>query len=403
MGTMIHLFIGKLQIDWGKNSGFRNHSVLFQKEDLGTVQDFGYTEDVICDGFSRPLRRTVKRLELIGYTMEAVRREYEGYVAYWDRSDLPDFDDYCEIIKSIDVTQITGTWSEAPPNRFIPSEILERFGHNSNQGLGSNPDYWDVELMLEYLSPYSILRLLAENEGNLDLLITWPFGELVEAGWTSIEEVTSELEPSQKFLIITEGGSDTKIIQLGLSVLGADYQDFFQFVDVDKGQQFDGTESLYKFCKRLVSIGVLNQVIFLFDNDTAGTIRCRDIQRLALPKNIRVTKLPDIPALREFNTIGPSGENLEDINGKAASIECYLDLNHKKAKKSPTVRWSSYMDAVGEYQGALESKEDYSKHFLNIQHKDPTYDYSKLEMLINHLYAVCVDMAKSETFTPKED
>lgn len=37
MGSMIHLSVGRLEIDWGKNSGFCNHSPLFQIRDLAQV------------------------------------------------------------------------------------------------------------------------------------------------------------------------------------------------------------------------------------------------------------------------------------------------------------------------------------------------------------------------------
>lgn len=32
MGSMIHLAVGRLEIEWGKNEGFRDHSALFQGE-----------------------------------------------------------------------------------------------------------------------------------------------------------------------------------------------------------------------------------------------------------------------------------------------------------------------------------------------------------------------------------
>ncbi len=34
MGSMITLRLGRLEVDWGKNSFFRNHSPLFGKADL---------------------------------------------------------------------------------------------------------------------------------------------------------------------------------------------------------------------------------------------------------------------------------------------------------------------------------------------------------------------------------
>lgn len=37
MGSMIHLSVGRLEIDWGKNHGFTDHSPLFQPSDLAQV------------------------------------------------------------------------------------------------------------------------------------------------------------------------------------------------------------------------------------------------------------------------------------------------------------------------------------------------------------------------------
>ena len=37
MGSMIYLAVGRLEIDWGKNSGFADHTPLFQTTDLAKV------------------------------------------------------------------------------------------------------------------------------------------------------------------------------------------------------------------------------------------------------------------------------------------------------------------------------------------------------------------------------
>lgn len=364
MGTMIHLTLGCFQIDWGKNFGFQNHCALFQKSDLGTVPDYGYDEPLMMEGYSRSLRETVGRLELLGYTLEAVKQEYKVAQDEWGEvfKRPLSFKKLHELIKTVNIGAITGKWSDSSENKFVPKEIIDKLGHHEYISGGSRPDYWDLEILLEGFSPYAKLRLLAENPKNLDLPIIWPFGELAE-NWVGREEFLAELDQQQKFLIITEGSSDTKIIQTALSSHRKEYADFFQFIDVEKGHHFDGTESLYKFCKRLVSIGILNRVVFLYDNDAAGISRYEDTKKLSLPKNIVATKLPDVSAFKKFDTIGPSGERKEDINGKAASIECYLDLFHGKRKNKPRIRWSSYIDSIDQYQGALEDKTSYTKHF----------------------------------------
>jgi hypothetical protein len=37
MGSMIYLSVGRLEIDWGKNFGFTDHSALFQSSDIAQV------------------------------------------------------------------------------------------------------------------------------------------------------------------------------------------------------------------------------------------------------------------------------------------------------------------------------------------------------------------------------
>ena len=44
MGTMISLGVGKMEIDWGKNNVFTDHSVLFKVDDVGKAPYF-YSDD----------------------------------------------------------------------------------------------------------------------------------------------------------------------------------------------------------------------------------------------------------------------------------------------------------------------------------------------------------------------
>jgi hypothetical protein len=45
MGSMIQLSICRLEIDWGKNSGFHDHSPLFQLTDLTQVPYYYVDEE----------------------------------------------------------------------------------------------------------------------------------------------------------------------------------------------------------------------------------------------------------------------------------------------------------------------------------------------------------------------
>ena len=49
MGSLIHLFVGSLEIDWGKNNGSNDHSALFQPGDLIKVPYWHVDEKSLID------------------------------------------------------------------------------------------------------------------------------------------------------------------------------------------------------------------------------------------------------------------------------------------------------------------------------------------------------------------
>jgi HEPN/Toprim N-terminal domain 1 len=103
MGSMIHLAVGRLEIDWGKNEGFRDHSALFQGEQDVTDVPYYYAGDedgtdfegktkwkplTECkEGLSKPLSLVIDRLNLLGHTYEQCEVEF-AFLAQFN-----DFDD----------------------------------------------------------------------------------------------------------------------------------------------------------------------------------------------------------------------------------------------------------------------------------------------------------------------
>ena len=101
---------------------------------------------------------------------------------------------------------------------------------------------------------------------------------------------------------------------------------FFNFVDVDERHPYWGAGNLVKFAEELLRIEVLNQTLFVFDNDAEGVDASRKLEKINCPASMRPMLLPDLEEFREFKTLGPEGMNASDINGRVAAIECYLDL-----------------------------------------------------------------------------
>jgi len=51
MGSIIHLAVGRLEIDWGKNLGFIDHSALYQISDLAKVSESSsLNKNAVADG-----------------------------------------------------------------------------------------------------------------------------------------------------------------------------------------------------------------------------------------------------------------------------------------------------------------------------------------------------------------
>ena len=81
--------------------------------------------------------------------------------------------------------------------------------------------------LIGFLHPYNVLRLLAENERNLNAELEWRYGLLVCNGWAEEREFVPGVRRSQTFLIATEGSSDTRIIKHAISLLRPEMADFF--------------------------------------------------------------------------------------------------------------------------------------------------------------------------------
>jgi hypothetical protein len=73
MGSMIRLALGNLEVDWGN---FIHHGPLFRSNDIRDVPYHYYDVDTdqpiseMKEGYSRSLRRIVKRIDLLGYTLD---------------------------------------------------------------------------------------------------------------------------------------------------------------------------------------------------------------------------------------------------------------------------------------------------------------------------------------------
>ena len=214
--------------------------------------------------------------------------------------------------------------------------------------------------------------------------MSWHFADIEDGGWATRDQFIRTVYPQNRFLIVTEGSSDAKIIRHALQLLKPHVADFFDFVDMEEGYPFTGTGNLQNFTKGLISISVQNNVVILYDNDAEGVSSHRRTIALNVPDNMRILKLPDLEVFQNFETVGPSGSHRSDINERAAAIECYLDVGPQAV-----VRWNNYHKELGVYHGELVDKGKVMKAFFEQTDLIGDYDFSRIAKVVDMLVLEC--------------
>lgn len=400
MGYEIELMVGNREVDCGMNDSFWPHSPLFQPCDVQQVAyhyvyDDGQPIVKMKEGYAKPLHQVLRRLELLGYTGDCVRMHFDALATHNSvNEELPNltFDAFAEAFSLVNVEDVPPSYNDEEDSYlgdFFSREVFDRLCSSGVVDNGKlHHRYSALGALLQQFDPWARLWLLSRNPANLAASVVWRFADVIDSGYADRSLIVQELPTSYKFLIVTEGSSDAKILQKALALLRPNECDFFHFVDMQDNYPFTGAGNLKQFCKGLAKIRILNKVIVIFDNDAEGAANLKETRSLSLPPTMRTMRLPNLSRLKAFSTIGPNGAQIDDINGKAAAIECYLDLDWK-VSTSPQVRWTSYNKRLDLYQGELVEKEKFAKLFMDLRSKETGYNFEGLEAILDSLMAQC--------------
>lgn len=294
MGTMITLGIGLMEIDWGKNNSFKDHSVLFKPSDVQPIPYYYVDTDSdnliteMKEGYARKLSSIKMRLDLLGYNLVSIKRMFEETVCEHEEMGYKiklSFDTFYDVLRNIDISKVDTVKfaAEYYENGYdfgeyvrkcvlespqIKEKIFLEYGDSENRKY-ERPEF-ELSEFLENLDPYITLRILADNPQNGEQEIQWSYADVVEEGWVHRDEVIKELPAERRILIVTEGSSDSYILRKAIDELYPDISDFFDFIDMKENYPFTGTGNLFNFCVGLCRINIQNNIIAIFDNDTAG-------------------------------------------------------------------------------------------------------------------------------------
>lgn len=231
MGSMITLGIDKFEIDWGKNNFFTDHSALFMPSDV-VMMPYYYADNIIetKEGLSRKLSSIKRRLSLLGYSPRTLERKYlehiESVPDYYPEIPIS-FEQFRSAVSSIDLEKVSldDESGDCDLGEFVSKYVFldtEVMRHLPPDIKIDN----DLGTFFENLDPYLTLYILAENKNNADRLVQWRYADVVEGGWVSRDDVVTPLPDSSKILVVTEGSSDSFIIERALGLLRPDIADF---------------------------------------------------------------------------------------------------------------------------------------------------------------------------------
>jgi hypothetical protein len=357
---------------------------------------------------------TIKlRLELLGYTLDKTRLEYTekineqiGMTVAYLKESREDF--WLRDLKYLNELKSGGFshWVDIVRHIFKINLTYYQLEHGRDRSQ-DDISTWilddNEEMFLRFpdVSYGYLLRAVLETvdaDDELRLDIT----PLVIGGYydendpvcemTARGHINSTIE-FQKIVLLTEGTTDSYVLSESLKLLYPQLYYYFSFMDFDTVKPEGGSSALERTVKSFAAAGINNKIVAIFDNDAAGINSIQRLKKTKLPNNIRVMPLPDLPLAANYPTIGAQGKTMEDINGRACSIELYFgtEILTIDAKLIP-VSWRNLEHGINRYQGEILDKSMVQKRFyekLNLATKNGLSDeddWSGLKLIFQTLF-----------------
>ncbi|MER7671304.1 hypothetical protein ABTY61_22950 [Kitasatospora sp. NPDC096128] len=321
-------------------------------------------------GYRTTVGTAVTRLKLMGFTAERCRQmmtlSYREQMLQGDVIEAPDGkagpggEPEFYVVHGDDVTDIglqaylkrAADWSFAGRNLTELEQLcLQKLEHY----FGAEPDQrWLLAGLLGGQDPQTVLRL---DLG--DLLADGAFRSTDNVAAQALQDLRNETASTGPVIVITEGRFDSRVLPQALRLVRPDIAGYFKFLDFDAAKAQGGTDRVVATLKSFAAAGVMNRVIGLVDNDTAGREAIRQLASITLPSHYSACLLPDLDYAHSYPTLGPSGESNDNVNGRACSIEFYFGLTTLQGPDgAPTpVQWKAFKESVQDYQGELTNKQ----------------------------------------------
>ncbi|MEU3862496.1 hypothetical protein AB0F03_35060 [Streptomyces sp. NPDC028722] len=314
-------------------------------------------------GYSATVETVAKRLSLMGFTPHRSKqemssclrelREFDGDDAIYVRE--PGATEH--VRHTIDCEEVVEIGLRALITSSKSTEVKEPLTGLEAACLDA------LELFREHdEDPRTLLAALLDGQAT-DTIVRLDLHDLLSAGYftrhdtvsdVALQELAVEMASSGPIIVMTEGTTDARFLQRGLQIVTPDLAGYFTFLDPD-AKAAGGAPELVKSLRAFAAAGIMNRVIALVDNDAAGRQAVKTLSSAPLPGRFKVCLLPDLDYVKDYPTLGPTGDTRYDINGRACSVEFYfgLDCLLTASGEPLPVRWTGFNNAINDYQGEL--------------------------------------------------
>ncbi len=175
---------------------------------------------------------------------------------------------------------------------------------------------------------FTLALALARHRGNERVVLD--LTDLLLGGWLEPDEVphltaqrrlANEVTASGPVIVVTEGSTDARLLAHALRLSEPDLAASFSFLDFEGTSNPGGADKVVSLVRGMAAASVMNRIIAVLDNDTAGREAQRVLLQGQLPSHITVTRLPDVPYASRYPADGPEGRQLSLVNGRVAAID----------------------------------------------------------------------------------
>ena len=432
MGSYAQCLLGNMVIGVSKNDIDPELISLFDEKDKVVLDSFtpdistnlsSYSSDFREDPNFRVVyyettREKIRdRLDVMGYTLDTSKIAFQHWIDLEKESIIRSITHWENGKNNIPKSLLnlyekkSQVLSKLTPDLWLKNlDTIQSLGLESAnfQGGESGQDNIYIDFMLSTgffgYSGYDIcvpLRLAIEICNDAQKLI-YDLTDLIAAGYFEVEEdfleygsyiETEKFASKSKIIVLTEGKTDSWILSESMRVLYPHLTKYFTFLDFDNTRYGGGVGNLINSVKAFSGAGIVNNVVALFDNDTAAQAACRSLHHIQLPSNITVRMLPKIDLLDNYPTIGPTGITNMNVNGIAGSIELYLgeDVLKIDGKNFTPVQWIGYDKILKKYQGEVTEKDQLHSRFkekLATHNLHKITDWTGLRAIFKMLFKV---------------